>query len=58
MNRKRNTIVADVHVNAVLSKILDRILDNKEFIDDEGNTIDNNSRRETINDFKESIGIY
>jgi len=53
----RRSIVDDVHVNAVLSKILDRIFDSKEITDDDGNTLDDNLRRETINGFKESIGI-
>jgi hypothetical protein len=57
MARKKNTIVADVHVNAVLINILDRIFDNKEITDDEGNTLDNNERRESIDAFKETIGI-
>ena len=58
MTKNKKSIVNDVHVNAVLSKIFDRIIDNKEITDDDGNTLNDNKRRETINAFKQSIGIH
>ena len=54
MKKNKKSIINDVHVNAVFSKIFDRIMENKELIDDEGNTLNDNDRRKIIDVFKQS----
>jgi hypothetical protein len=57
MKDTRNSITNDIHVNLVFNDILDRIFENKELVDDDGQTIPENERDELIAVFKKSIGM-
>lgn len=57
MIRNKHSVINDVHVNAVLNKIFDRIIDNKDLIDERGNLLTDQKRREMIAVFKRSIGL-
>lgn len=57
MIRNRKSVINDVHVNAVLNKIFDRILDNKDLLDEHGNLLTDPEKCEMIAVFKRSIGL-
>lgn len=57
MKNNRNSITNDIHVNLVCNDILDRIFETKELVDDDGQTLPENERKELIAIFKSSIGI-
>ncbi|MBS3964268.1 MAG: hypothetical protein KGZ80_07200 [Methylomonas sp.] len=57
MKDTRNSITNDIHVNLVCNDILDRIFATKELVDDNGQTLPDNERKELIAIFKSSIGI-
>lgn len=57
MTRNKNSIVNDIHVNAVLNQIFDRLIDSKDILDENGNLLINHDRWEMIAAFKQSIGL-
>ena len=57
MKDNRNSIANDIYVNLVYNDILDRIFENKELVDDDGQTLPEDERKELIELFKRSINI-
>lgn len=57
MNKNKHSIVHDVHVNAVLNQITDRLFDTKVLVDDQGRSLSDKARREIILAFKQSVRI-
>jgi hypothetical protein len=55
--KTKKSIVEDVRVNAVLNQILDRLIDGKEILDEDGSLLTDHERWKTIVAFKQSIGL-
>lgn len=55
--KNNSNTLSDIYVNTTLNEIFKRIIDNKEIIDDNGNTVNAHEKLNIINTFKNSINI-